>query len=110
MKKLIILSTLMLFTAFGFSQIRFQVGEAKPTITLKSDTLFVPVGTCNYIKIGDKVYKVKVELEEVPEPNKGILLYNGGRLTLPYTVPSTVTPNSTFLLNNATNTPAINDR
>jgi hypothetical protein len=66
MKKEILLSVFTIITAFSFAQ-------NKEKVTLKNDTLFIPVGTCNYIKIGDKVYKVKVTLEEVQEP-EGIFL------------------------------------
>ena len=75
----------------SFAQ-KFRVAkqpDLKEVIHLSNDTLFVPAGSVQYIKVGDKVYKVKVELEEVqPEPSFHIL--NGGvnYFNLPNTVPA----------------------
>lgn len=46
----------------------------------KSDTIIVPVGKYQFIKVGDKVYKLVTTLEEaLPAPKtNGILYWNNG--------------------------------
>lgn len=72
MKQLLLTALLLIAINVVFAQITFKVREPQPSkefITLKNDTLFVPAGTCKYIKVGDKIYKVTVSIqEEVPEP------------------------------------------
>jgi ectoine hydroxylase-related dioxygenase (phytanoyl-CoA dioxygenase family) len=66
--------------------------DAQTKIEIKNDTLIVPLGKVKYIKIGDKVYYIEVELKEVPNDEASApfnmrttpksQLYNGGRLLL----------------------------
>ena len=57
----------------------------------KGDTLIVPIGKYQFIKIGDKVYKLVTTLEEVTPsnlPNSGIFHWPGATLTPSYYGPS----------------------
>ena len=74
----------------SFSQIHFKVGslDENKTIVLKSDTLFIPTGSCKFIKIGDKIYELKTSIEEVkPQEDHGIFIQRG--FSSPYLTPAT---------------------
>lgn len=88
---------------FTKQSIHFFTQSPTPEVfTSKNDTLIVPVGKYKFIRIGDKVYKLKTELEEVhegfAEPHSRILqIPNWGELNNYYPLGDTttlwVTPN-----------------
>ena len=56
--------------------------DAQTKVEIKNDTLFVPLGKVKYVKIGDKVYEIDVQLKEVPEQTKSLGIWNN-IITLP---------------------------
>lgn len=83
MKKLFLITVFAATGSFCFGQkLNIQSTKVDKILTLKNDTLYVPMELCKFIKIGEKVYKINVTIEEVPEQS-GSILYKGSNFT-PY--------------------------
>jgi hypothetical protein len=86
MKKLSTIITMLLtlmamLFALGTMAQKIEVKQ-QPEVVLKNDTLYVTPGSCKIIKIGDKVYKLTITIDEVQEGFKSALqFYNGGSVT-----------------------------
>ena len=72
----------------SFGQDYYQV------VSVKNDTLEIPIGKYKFIKVGDKIYEINYSLEEVKPEEQGLRLWNRGSLF--------AVPNGTF-------TPSINN-